>query len=212
MNALIYTGGDWPEDTLVRRLVQQADDFICCDGAANRACSLGLPIRLLVGDMDSIQLSVFKSLQTQTPILRLPCEKDWTDLEMACNLAIERGADRVTIVGGLGGRMDHAMGNLQCLFALARRGVDAQMEGRDEVVRVLLKEGRILGAKGKTFSLVPLLPDTIVQRMEGAFYPLHHAALPLGCTLGISNVAVEDVVQIQIQQGAALLFIVREPV
>ncbi len=212
MRALIYTGGDWPADALIHTLVPQADDFICCDGAANRALSLGLPIRLLVGDMDSIQPSVLQELQTCVSVLRLPREKDWTDLEMACKLAVERGADCITILGGLGGRMDHAMGNLQCLFTLACQGVDAQMEGKDEFVRVLLARQRLVGAKGKTFSLVPFLPDTVVEHMEGAFYPLHEAALPLGCTLGISNVAVEDVVDIQIQRGAALLFVVREPV
>lgn len=210
MKTVIYTGGDWPAGEIVSSVVKQADDFICCDGAANKALSHHAPIRLLVGDMDSIVPDVLHSVQLQASVLRLPREKDWTDLEMACNIAVERGADTITIIGGLGGRTDHALGNLQCMFALAQKGVDVRMEAQDASVRVLLGNEKLIGAKGKTFSLIPFLPDTVVARMEGAFYPLHHAALPMGCTLGVSNVATEEIVEIDIQQGAALLFVVRE--
>ncbi|MFR6343982.1 MAG: hypothetical protein ACLUO4_03760 [Christensenellales bacterium] len=36
MNGLIYTGGDWPDRQTARRLYEQADFVVCCDGAAVR--------------------------------------------------------------------------------------------------------------------------------------------------------------------------------
>lgn len=58
MNGLIYTGGDWPDRQTARRLYEQADFVVCCDGAAVQAQKYNLPMDALVGDMDSIDPAV----------------------------------------------------------------------------------------------------------------------------------------------------------
>ena len=43
--------------------------------------------------------------------MRLKPEKDDSDTQSAVNFAIDRGAERITILGATGNRIDHLMAN-----------------------------------------------------------------------------------------------------
>ena len=137
---------------------------------------------------------------------RLPCEKDDTDGVHALDVALSRGADRITILGALGGRMDHAMANLMLLVRAHRHGAMAEI--LDEQVRVVrvCGEAVLSGAKGDTVSLIPAGEVTGVT-LEGFYY---HASEPLcfdfAYPLGISNVVTQDLAQVRVTGGDLLLF------
>ena len=115
--------------------------IICCDGAAKDARRLGIMPNMLVGDMDSVsEEDRAYMLAHGVQEAHLPREKDQTDTQVACEIAIEQGSRSVAIIGGLGGRTDHSMGNIQCLWMLHDEGVDARMESGDELAMVVTSE------------------------------------------------------------------------
>ncbi len=208
MKLLILTGGVWPHDTRVQSLVHGCEFIICCDGAAKDARRLGIMPNMLVGDMDSVsEEDRAYMLAHGVQEAHLPREKDQTDTQVACEIAIEQGSRSVAIIGGLGGRTDHSMGNIQCLWMLHDEGVDARMESGDELAMVVTSECRLGCHTGCTFSLIPLLPQTVVFSMTGVAYPLRQVSLPLGSTLGVSNVVLSQQALLSLQSGAALLIV-----
>lgn len=206
MNALIVLGGDAPGRALLESCMRQADLTIAADRGLEAFCNVGLMPDLLLGDMDSVDRAVLERMASHTQIERLPCEKDDTDGVHALDAAIARGAQRITILGALGGRMDHAMANLMLLVRAYRHGVIAEI--LDEQVRIarVCGEAVLHGAKGDTVSLLPAGEVTGVT-LEGFYY---HASEPLSFDfsypLGVSNVVTEDFARVTAQSGDLLLF------
>lgn len=206
MNALIVLGGDAPGRALLESCMRQADLTIAADRGLEAFEKEGLKPDLLLGDMDSVDEGVLERMQAHTQIERLPCEKDDTDGVHALDVAIARGAQRITILGALGGRMDHAMANLMLLVRAHRYGVTAEI--LDEQVRIVrvCGEAVLSGAKGDTVSLLPAGEVTGVT-LEGFYY---HASEPLSFDfsypLGVSNVVTEDFARVTAQSGDLLLF------
>lgn len=205
MNALIVLGGDAPGDRLLESCASCADLTIAADKGLEPFAHAGIMPDLLLGDMDSVSEQVLESMQDHTQIERLPCEKDDTDGVHALDTAIARGAGRITILGALGGRMDHAMANLMLLVRAQRRGVFAEI--LDEHVRISCVSGEALisGAKGDTVSLLAL-GDVQGVSLKGFYYPLVGCDMDSSYPLGISNVVVSDEASVSVCGGDLLLF------
>ena len=158
-----------------------------------------------MGDMDSVSEDVLLRMQEKTQVERLPCEKDDTDGVHALDVAIARGAETITLLGALGGRLDHALANLMLLVRAHQSGVSARI--LDETVCIERVDGQahLCGAKGDTVSLLPLGEAKGVT-LKGFFYPLERRDLDSAYPLGISNVVTEDAASIRVQSGDLLLF------
>lgn len=67
----------------------------------------------IVGDFDSAGETEYEYFQknTDVPIKRLNPVKDYTDTDVALRLALELGAEEITILGGTGARIDHTAAN-----------------------------------------------------------------------------------------------------
>src|SRR5688572_21924099 len=103
---VVLAGGDGPDPGLV---VPAADLVVAADSGAEQAAPLGLDVDLLVGDLDSIAPGTLAALEASgTRIERHPRDKDATDLELALAVAVGHRARRIVVVGGHGGRLDHA--------------------------------------------------------------------------------------------------------
>ncbi len=206
MRALIVLGGDAPGSALLARCAAGAELTIAADRGMEAFEAAGLLPDLLLGDMDSVNGETLARMQAHAQVERLPREKDDTDGVHALDVALARGATHITILGALGGRMDHAMANLMLLLRAAGQG--AQAEILDERVRIVHvgREAALHGAKGDTISLIPVGQARGVT-LEGLYY---HADEPLAFDftypLGVSNVVTQDEARIAVQEGALLLF------
>ncbi|MBR5302268.1 MAG: thiamine diphosphokinase [Clostridia bacterium] len=205
MKVVIVLGGDAPGKALLARCTADADLTIAADKGLEAFASAGIMPDILLGDMDSVSEDVLARMQSVAEIDRLPCIKDDTDGVHALDVAIARGAKHITLLGALGGRLDHALANLMLLVRAHRSGVPAQI--LSETVRIERVNGckRILGAKGDTASVLPLGEAKNVT-LKGFFYPLDHAVLHSGYPLGISNVIDRDEATISVEEGDLLLF------
>ncbi|MQW22050.1 MULTISPECIES: thiamine diphosphokinase [unclassified Lactococcus] len=74
----------------------------------------GLKPDVAVGDFDSVSPDEFEKIQKASgKLVKLPAQKDDTDLEVALDLAFEQFPNaEIQIVGALGGRMDHFLNNI----------------------------------------------------------------------------------------------------
>ena len=206
MRALIVLGGNAPENMLLISCAGYADLKIAVDKGYEAFDRSGIMPNLLVGDMDSVSSEALERAQKSTQIERLPCQKDDTDGVHAVDVAIARGAKQITILGALGGRMDHALANLMLLVRAHEKGAYAEI--LDEHMRIVRVDGEIeiTGAKGDTFSLLPLGKAEGVVIEGCAYHPEEELSLDSGYPMGVSNVITEDEAKVTVKEGDLLLF------
>lgn len=145
----------------------------------------------IVGDLDTVNPSVLKEYEDNPNVsmeIHKP-EKDETDTELALLTAAKRGCTTVDLLGALGGRMDHAIGNIQLLYQFYRQGMDVNIY--DEKNRIYLcGRGKTYHRDelyGKYISFLPLTETVEGLTLKGFKYPLNHRLITLGTSLCVSN-------------------------
>lgn len=177
------------------------DMVIAADGGWNVCKALGLDPDLLVGDFDSLG---------ETPdfprILRLPVEKDDTDMLRAVREGFLRGQREFHLLGGMGGRTDHTIANLQTLAFIAKRGGRGWLYGSGEWFTAVENGAITLEKREKgTFSVFCLGGDASGVTIRGGQYALSDAVLTADFPLGVSNHFTGEDVIISVQQGCLLI-------
>lgn len=127
------------------------------------------------------------------PLIVLPREKDMTDSEAAIDLAIARGYRNIVVLGGLGGRFDHTMGNIG-LLAKSLNSVD-WLEYQDGYNRVFMRGPERFSVEKGRFQYLGLIAygGTVSGlTLENVKYPLTNAVLTDDTTLGVSNEILGD--------------------
>ena len=169
------------------------DLVVAVDGGLGRLLEQKIEPDLVLGDFDSLGAeyrSYLEMLEKEQPerLRRLPCEKDDTDTLYACRVCQERGCREILIYGGLGGRLDHTLANIQTLAWLIEQGTAGYLLGKKTLVTVLDGEEMKLpeGFSG-TFSLFALDTEVSGVTLEGMKYPLYDAAMTNAFPLGVSN-------------------------
>jgi thiamine pyrophosphokinase len=223
VNALILSDGDapnraeldlaWPGWDVGLGLV------VAADGGARHAPGLGVAIDVWVGDGDSLDAAGIAALEAAgVPIERSSEQKDESDTELAVLAALRRGADGVSIVGGLGGaRIDHAIANIGLLAMRDLAGHPAVLIdawSRITLVRAPDPSGAAVrhdlsGRTGDLVSLLPMSPDVVGVTTVGLGYPLADEPLPQGPARGLSNVRTSPEAAVIVKAG--LLLVVESP-
>ena len=96
---VIFGGGQIGDPEQIKNLVRQEDYLICADSGYRHCVQLGFSPQLVLGDFDSYAGVV----QSDCELLRYPIEKDDTDTMLAVKQALQRGYERLVLVGMLGG-------------------------------------------------------------------------------------------------------------
>lgn len=187
MTALILAGGELEPTERLRALAAEADLVIAADGGLRHARALGVTPARIVGDFDSVDAEVLAAWP-DLPRERHPEEKDDLDLELAIAAARAAGAERLRLVGTLGGRFDQSLAALLIAARLRAEGLRVALDSGAEEVRLLGADDRsgIVAPAGTRFSLLALGDGARVS-VAGARYELERAPLPLGVGLGLSN-------------------------
>ena len=114
---VIVGGADISNYGFIREKLCADDYVIFCDSGLKHLESLQVQPSLIVGDFDSHENP---HLDVETIVL--PCEKDDTDTVFAIKEAIKRGFDDFLLVGVIGARLDHTLGNISILLYLDALG------------------------------------------------------------------------------------------
>ncbi len=181
---------------------------IAADSGAAHAIALGLDVDLIVGDLDSIDPTLLARLESGgTAVERHPVDKDFTDLELAIDVAVREGADEVIVLGAHGGRVDQSAANLMVLSspALSHVRVRALL---DSAAISVVHGGQVVsidGAPGDVVTLLPMHGDAIGVRTTGLEYPLHGETLRAGTARGVSNVLLDRTATVAVDGGTLLV-------
>lgn len=188
---------------MAQDLAETADYIIAADGGQNRAREFGLQPDCVIGDFDSTTLNEdFDCLY-----ITYPAEKDLTDTEAALTHALEKGCRNVILLGGMGGRLDHTMGNIGLLDKYYSSFDHMEFIDGKNRMELLRDSDRTLkrDVRYKYFGLVSLNAEASGIDIRGAKYELTGASLERASTLGVSNEFSEDTVTIRVQNGTLLI-------
>jgi len=202
MKVLIISGGDLGDPQWIKKNLPRCDFVICADRGAHHMESLDIKPDLLVGDFDSISPHVLDSYKKKgIPVINYPVEKDKTDTHIAVDLAIEKGATHVYLLGALGNRWDHSYANVMLLYRLENNGVKGQILHSNNIIMLSNKLLEIEGEIGQYVSLLPFAGEAYITSTEGLKYPIYNSVLPPDITIGISNVLTASRAVVRIKSG-----------
>ncbi len=205
MKALIVANGVIAEgQVLVSRLREWAPDrVICADAGAALAVALGFTPDVIIGDMDSL---ADEAGYPGALFIRHPAAKNESDLELAVAWAIEQDASECVLVGALGGRLDMVLANFMLLAHPSFIGARVSIwEGSQSAWLLHPPGGLIDGHTGDTLSLLPLGAAASGITTSGLRYPLRDESLIPGPARGVSNVFLEDTVEVSFKVGCLLV-------
>ena len=202
MRAFIYTGGTVRTENITEH--PKADDLcIAADAGYRTACTLGERVDVLLGDFDSLgEPPVDESFE----ILRVPAEKDLTDTQLAVEIAIDRGAEDIVIIGGLSGRLDHTLSTLAILEDLHARGLHGYItDGQSRAHYIKSSSTLIARSAYKYLSLIAA--DEVVKGVdiEGCKYPLKKATIRRRNQFAVSNEITGNVAFIAVKKGGVYI-------
>ncbi len=195
MEYIIVLNGEKIEDLQIN-----SEDFvICADGALEFLNKKNITPNLIVGDFDSL------GFVPENAIL-YPTDKDLTDGEIALIKAKEIGAKRVKITCAGGFRDDHFLGNLALLEIADNIGIFAVIETQYSEIYLVNDSIKIDTLKNTFISLIAL-EKSIIAYSKGLKYEYDNTKLVRASTLGISNVAISDNIEIKVESGKVLLIV-----
>jgi thiamine pyrophosphokinase len=168
---------------------------IAADGGA-----LAAPrVDLLIGDLDSLPAGT-----TARQVERHPEEKDASDLELALDAALRHEPERVLVVSGAAGRLDHLLGVLLLLGSDRYSGVEIDARLGAASVHVVRRRRVLHGSPGETISLFALHGAAAGVRTRGLSYPLDGETLEPGSSRGLSNTFAGAEATIELAAGVLL--------
>ena len=197
MRAFIYTGGEiYPENITEH---PKGDDLcIAADSGYANAKKLGERVNIFVGDRDSY----FGEIPEGVELIELKPEKDMTDTQVAVEVALEKGADDIIIIGGLSGRLDHTMSNLAILKDAKERKFYAYIADGQNRVRYMKNDSMLIGRSGyKYLSLVADDEKIKGVDIKGVKYPLQNATLKANFQYAVSNEIIGNCAFISVRKG-----------
>jgi thiamine pyrophosphokinase len=209
MDALLISGGDAPcRERLASRF--DAFDLVCAaDSGLDIAIAWGIRPGMIVGDMDSISDPAIIDAYPEAFVLRSPRDKDDSDTELGLKALAGKGARRIVLAGGGGGRLDHLLA-VRALFERKAKNFPRPVEWHTahEIV-YLVEEGSVLDVEanaGTIVSVFPLAGGASDMTSEGLQWSL--AGLKWGPgEFGLSNRMSETKARIQAGIGDILVVV-----
>jgi thiamine pyrophosphokinase len=158
---------------------------------------------LVVGDLDSVDHRLLDRIDAE--IERHPRAKDQTDIVLALERACDEGADRVIVVSGGGGRLDHALANLLVLASPRYAHVHVLAHIGPARVDVVRSRHEMTGEPGRLVSLFAVDGPADGVVTEGLRYPLHGEVLESLSSRGVSNEFLGGPASVTVADGTLLL-------
>jgi len=213
MTAILLCGG-----TLSAAFFKEVRSFYpdgeiyAVDGGLRVAEAAGVIPEYLVGDFDTADDALVSRYEKKCITIRHMPEKDATDTELAVDEALNRGAGKIVLLGATGTRMDHTLANVHMLYRIMKQGKTAVLW--DENNRITMHNKPFVCKRSEMFgnyvSFLPFFGEVTGVTLKGFKYPLFGKTLTAGISLGISNEAKEDEMQVYFESGYLLMIEARD--
>lgn len=184
-------------------VIPKEDDYvIAADAGLVALREWDVTPHLAVGDFDSLV-----AVPTEVPTLQFPVRKDETDTMLAVEEGRKRGFRRFALLGGMGGRTDHTLANLQLLTFLARRGCRGVLLGNGVAATVIADgESFCMQQESGTISVFCCGDTATGVSIQGLNYTAENISLTGEMPLGVSNAFIGKKATISVKKGALLIW------
>lgn len=158
---------------------------------------------ILLGDMDSFDRDTAEDKFPDAEFMKFPPEKDYTDTQLALEIAISKGYKNINIIGGTGNRADHYLANLALVRKYSMDGIDLTIsDGSNRIT--YCTSGKISlnkDSRFKYFSLLPDMDNLYGVTISGAKYPLDNATVDRDLPVSVSNEIINNTCEIEVTKG-----------
>ena len=198
---LIVGGGKISDNEWLRSVSKQYDFIIASDKGYTTLKRADIVIDIAIGDFDSLGY-----VPDDVKVIKLKVEKDDTDSMSAVRYALDNGAKEITLAGGIGGRLDHTIANIQTLsFIVSHNAVGRLIDENNEIIGLASGEYEFNRRKGYSLSVFAMSDEVTGLCEKGVKYPLNNAVLTNKFPLGVSNEIIKDSAFISFESGIALV-------
>ena len=198
---VIVGGADISGYEYIKSQIRDDDFFIYCDSGLKHMERLGRKPGLIVGDFDS-----HEDPHMDVETITLPCEKDDTDTYFAVKEAIKRGYEDFLLIGVVGNRFDHTMGNISILLYLDSRGKKGVIIDDYSEMQIVSDEPVYIDDSYSYFSLLNISGTAKGIDITGAKYLLENGEITPEYQYGISNeVLPGKAAGVSVKEGRLLL-------
>ncbi len=206
MKCTIIASGDFKPDRKMIDQIRSSKHVVCADGGARHLKALDILPDVIIGDFDSILPEDRRYFEEKrVKLVEYPRQKNHTDSELCINWALEKKVTDVTVLGGIGTRMDHSLANIFMLKTLAENQIGAHILTARSSMHAIFDQIVLDGVPGNLLSLVPLTETVTGITLKGLAYPLTNASITMGSSLGVSNVFDTNQAVVSIQTGILLV-------
>ena len=179
--------------------------IIAADGGFKYLKERRIAPDLVIGDFDSLAYTPRGDCGNYE-IIRLPVEKDDTDMVAAAREGWRRGYREFHIYGGTGGRLDHTLANIALVADIAARGGRAYLYGAGVVITAL-RDGSVSfpeDARG-TISVFSYSDKCVGVTETGLKYGLTDAVMTNLNPNGVSNEFTGRVSSVSVKDGTLVV-------
>lgn len=202
MNRCVIVGGaDISNYEYIRNGLFEDDFIVFCDSGLKHLENLQVQPSLIVGDFDSHENP---NLAVETIVL--PCEKDDTDTVFAVKEAIKRGFDDFLLIGVIGARLDHTLGNVSILLYLDSLGKKGCIIDDYSKMEIVSDKPVSISDRYSFFSLLNINGCAKGITITGAKYPLIDGEITCEYQYGVSNEVLPGATaSVSVSEGRLLL-------
>lgn len=202
---VIVGGADIGNYEQMRACLREDDFIVYCDSGLKHMDALERQPDLIVGDFDSHE-NPYLDVET----IVLPCEKDDTDTVFAVKETVKRGFDDFLLIGVVGARLDHTLGNVSILLYLHSLGKNAVIIDNYSEMQIVAEQPVYISERYAFFSLLNISGCAKGITIRGAKYPLQNGEITCEYQYGISNeVLPGQHAEVSVNDGRLLLIKVR---
>lgn len=210
MKTLIVTGGNIEKEFLLKTINEsEFETIIAVDNGLKVLNEIKVNPQHIVGDFDTVKseiLDLYKA-DTSIKIHKFNPIKDNTDTDIAIRLAVELKSDEIIILGAIGTRIDHLLGNIHVLKYALDSNIKCKIIDENNEIQ-LIDKTTIIKKKDitkKYISLIPLTEKVEHINLKGFKYELRNGTLTMGSSLGISNEILKEEAIIEFDHGILIM-------
>lgn len=184
-----------------KNLLKDEKNIFCADGGLKYALEIGVVPMEIWGDLDSIDMSLVKKAELLgSRVIKFDSRKDFTDGELILSELVKKDFDKIVVLGGLGGRTDHLLTNLNLLFKFD----NIVFIDEKEIIFRVNERTEINNHKDKTVSFIPMSDVVEEITLTGFEYPLNKYTAKRGESICTSNILRSDKALVEFKKGKLL--------
>ena len=182
---VLLVNGEFPTHPVPLRFLNSAETIICTDGSTDKLLVHERTPDVIIGDMDSTKLKEgdFKGVWI------LSQDQNKTDLQKTLDWCIANDLNGITVLGAMGNREDHSLGNLHVLAEFSRK-LKMKFVTNQAVIYSFQGKRTFSSLKGQQISIVAIENVKSISTV-GLKYELNNEQFPPACN-GISNKAISN--------------------